>query len=149
MWIQIKLNPIASLVPKAANPNSIPVCSQRTYLRTNNKKDAWLPLNHKTVVCCFISHKKLSDEELFWVSNYAHFLYLLLFYDDLFDRIVNIAVFWLSTMNTLKTRTQNIPFSVPCLCVRLDTKLFVYISFVSWQSTMFRDSQASAHETNI
>lgn len=29
MWIQIKLNPIASLVPKAANLSSIPVCCQR------------------------------------------------------------------------------------------------------------------------
>lgn len=55
-------------------------------MKTNNKKDAWLPLNHKTVVCYFISYKS-TDEELFGVSDYAHFLN-----SDPFDSILNVTV---------------------------------------------------------
>lgn len=125
MWIQIKLNPIASLVPKAARLSSIPVCCQRTYLKTNNTKNAWLPLNHKTVVCCFISYTKLSIEELFWVLNYAHFFFF-----------IHLAILWWSiwqdsehycfegsflTVNDAHLEDvntnifKNTPFSVPCL----------------------------------
>lgn len=67
MWIQITLNSIASLAAKAANLNSISVSCQREkghIWKLTIKKDSWLPLNHKTVVCCFISYKKSSNEEL-------------------------------------------------------------------------------------
>lgn len=94
---------------------------------------------------------------VFRVSDYTHFLYILLFYGDLFDRIVNIAVssrqVFLIVDDEYTGRNihliKNAPFTVSCLCVRLDTSIFVYISGVNWQSTMFRDSQVSAHETNI
>lgn len=89
----MKLNPIASLVPQAANFSSIPLRCQKTYLKKNNKKDEWLPLKYKTVVCCFISYKKLSNKELFEFKIVLFILYILLIYDDLFHRIVNIAVF--------------------------------------------------------
>lgn len=67
--------------------------STQTYLKKNNKKDEWLPLKYKTVVCCFISYKKLSNKELFGFKIVLFILYILLIYDDLFHRIVNIAVF--------------------------------------------------------
>lgn len=115
------------------------------------KEDVWLPLNHRTVVCCFISYMKSSDERLFGLSNCAIFFFLHIailrqsFWQNYKRDCELKATFFLTVNNESKravnTHTRkyfkNAPFSHPCLLPLLDTCLFVSIFTISWQSAMF------------
>lgn len=96
----------------------------------------------------------------FGVSNYAHFflyIYILLFYDDLFDRILNKTVLEgkFLTVNTEHSETYTPPLKITpyfcCLPLVLDLIRNCLSTFplLADSYPCSETSQASAHETNI